>query len=111
DRGSLHAGELEHRRQHVDRVGELVPDLPARRETTGPAHHAGIGDAALVDLALPTLERRVAGHRPAPRVVVVSGRTAQLADAGLQLVAARGHRVPEADVVDGTEHATLRAGP
>ena len=71
--------ELEHGGEHVDRVGELAAHPRDPREPRRPADDARVGDAAFVDLALPAPERRVAGHRPAPRVVVVqrSGRRAR----------------------------------
>ena len=58
----------------------------------GQSDDAGVGDAAFVDLALPALERRVARHGPAPRVVVVAERTADLVDAAVHLVDAGGPR-------------------
>ena len=74
-------GQLEHGRQDVDGMGELVPDAAGRLGETGrPAHDARIGHPALVHLALPTLERRVPGHGPPPRVVVVGGGAADLVD-------------------------------
>ena len=72
--GAVDAGQLEHGREHVDGVGELMADrATGGSQTPGrPAHDARVGHAALVHLALPPLERRVAGHGPAPRVVVVA---------------------------------------
>ena len=98
--GIVDADELEDRRQHVDRVRELAPRAAAvgRRPAAETMH--GIGDAAFVHLALPALERRVARHRPAPRVVVVRGGAADLVDAGPQLAAPGGRAVHQPTVVD-----------
>ena len=113
------AGALERRLDHAAQLGgwldaEQVEQVgstsmawanwwrssPRRGDAGRPAHDARIGDAALVHLSLPTPERRVARHRPAPRVVVVGARAAQLVDAGTQLPAAGGLAVPDAGVVD-----------
>ena len=75
----------------------------------GQADDAGIGDAAFVHLALPALERRVAGHRPAPRIVVVRARAADLVDARAQLAPAGARAVVQAHVVDRTASRRLRS--
>ena len=71
---------------------------------------ARVGDAALVDLALPALEGRVAGHGPAPRIVVVAERPADLVDAPVHLVHADALEVREPALVDGALLASLGAG-
>ena len=71
---------------------------------------AGIGHAALVHLALPALEGRVAGHRPAPRIVVVGQRPADLVDAAVHLADAGSLEVRQAPLVDGALLAALGAG-
>src|ERR1700733_9575300 len=53
--GQSDAGPLEHCGQHVDGVGVLPPQADGAT-TGGKAHDARVGDATLVDLALPTLE-------------------------------------------------------
>src|SRR5688500_17918543 len=83
--------------------------VPAR-DPTRPADDAGIGDPSLVHLTLPPAKRRVAGHRPAPRVVVVGGLRAELADAAPQLASRRGRAVPQPGVVDGAVRPALRTG-
>ncbi len=72
--GGVDPGHLEDGRHHVDGVHELVAQLAPRGDPVGPADDQRIGHPALVDLALPAAERRVAGDRPAPRVVVVDAR-------------------------------------
>ena len=109
--GRFHADQVEHRRHHVDRVRELVPQpTGVAGEARRPAHDARIGDAALVHLALPPLERCVAGHRPAPRIVVVQRGTAELVDALAHLRPAGGIAVDHAHVVDRAGDTTFRAG-
>jgi hypothetical protein len=90
-------------------VGELMADGPGGGNPGRPMHDAGVGHAAFVDLALPALEGRVPGHGPAPRVVVVGERAADLVDPGASLRAGR-VEVLRADVVDGAVRATLGAG-
>ncbi len=104
--------KLEDGRGHVDGVRELVPDRArGASEAAGPRHNARVGDAPLVDLPLPALERGVARHRPAPRIVVMGEGAADLVDAGLHLRARRGIEVVEADVVDRPLGAAFGAGP
>ena len=91
--GASMPDELEHGREHVDRVGELAAHATALvAKPARPAHDARIGDAALVDLALPAPERRVAGHRPAPRVVVVQRRARRARRCGRAAPCARRRR-------------------
>ena len=70
------------------------PAAPAKR------HDARVGHAAFVDLALPALEGGVAGHGPAPRVVVVAEGPTDLFDAAVHLRHPGRVEVGEADVVD-----------
>ena len=76
----------------------------------GQPDDAGVGDAALVDLALPALEGRVPRHGPAPRVVVVAERPADLVDAPVHLVDAGALEVRQPALVDGALLAALGAG-
>ena len=99
--------QLEQRGQHVDRVGELRPDLALGSDATGPRDDARIRDPALVDFALPTTERCVAGHRPAPWVVVVRRGGADLVDASAELLATGRDAVPQARVVDRAQRAAF----
>ena len=97
-RGRIDADELQHGREDVDGVGELAPDATGVRGVGAPGQpdDARVGDAALVDLALPALEGRVARHGPAPRVVVVAERAADLVDAAEHLDDAGAVEVGEA---------------
>ena len=83
-----------------------VPHLAARRDARRPVDDQRIGDAALVRLALPPAERRVAGDRPAPRVVVVQPRAADVVDAVERFSNRPRQRVPCPAVV-----AASRSGP
>ena len=76
----------------------------------GPVHDQRIGDPALVDLPLPSAERRVAGDRPSPRVVVVAEGPADLVDPAERLLDRTGCDVPRPDVVDRADGPALRAG-
>ncbi len=80
----------------------------ALADAVGPRHDQRICHPALVHLSLPTTERRVARHRPAPRVVVVDAGTADLVDAVPRLVDRLRDRVPRTDVVHRTDWTTLR---
>ncbi len=66
----------------------------AGRDARRPVDDERVGDAALVDLALPAAERGVAGHRPAPRVVVVAVGSADLVDVLECLLHRPGRAVP-----------------
>ena len=74
-----------------------------------PADDARVGRAAVELVALPHLERRVEGHRPTVRVVVVGRRPAQLVEhreARLEVV---GDAVEQPVLVDGSVRAALAA--
>src|SRR2546427_1870823 len=61
----LHAEYVEDRWDDVDRVVVLVADLTPGLQTGRPRHDARVARAAVELVALPHLERRVEGHRPA----------------------------------------------
>ena len=65
--GALNTQGFQNRRDEVDDVRVLRPQLAARLDALRPRHDARIGGAAPVGLALPAAEGRVAGIRPAPR--------------------------------------------
>ena len=88
-------------------AGAGPPGAPA---AGGRRDDARVGDATLVDLALPALEGRVPRHGPAPRVVVVAQRSADLVDAPVHLLDAGALEVGEPALVDGAVLAALRAG-
>ena len=89
---------------------ELVPDWTRFGVPERPGDDARIGDAALVDLALPAAERRIARHCPAPRVVVVSQWPADLAEPGEHLRWLRGVDIEHPHVVDGARGAAFCTG-
>ena len=78
----------------------LLAHLAARADAGGPVDDQRVGHAALVRLALPAPERRVARHRPAPRVVVVDARPADLVEPLGRLLHRARQRVPHAGVVE-----------
>ena len=75
-----------------------------------PVHDQRHVDAALVGVLLVPLERRVAGLRPAPRVVRVAVRAADLVDAVDRLVGRLEDEVEELHLVQDAERAALLAG-
>ena len=94
------AERLEHGRNHVDRVRELRTDLARILDALRPVNDEGIGDAAAIGLALPSLERRVAGVRPSPGVVIEIFRAAEFVDRRQILLQIVGHVVEELVLVD-----------
>ena len=92
-------------------MGVLVADLPASGDPGRPGHDEGIGGTAAVDLALPAPEGRVAGPRPAPRVVVVGRRSAQVVDALEVLGEVLRHHVEEEHLVERAGRTALGGGP
>ena len=78
--GRLDAQRFEHRRDHVDGVGVLRAHFTLRLDALRPVDDERIADAAAVGLALPAAERRISCEGPAPGVVIVGLRPAQLID-------------------------------
>ena len=92
-------------------MGELGSDLTGTGTEPGrPGDDARIGHSSLVHLALPTFERGVARHGPAPRVIVVAQRATDLIDAVVHLADPCRVEVGEPHVVDGAVRTALRAG-
>ena len=106
----LDAERVEHGRHHVDRVRVLGADLAARAHPVRPGEDERVGRAAAVGLALPAPERRVAGPRPAPRVVVVGRRPAEVVDVAEVVLEALRHHVEEAHLVERAADAALGGG-
>ena len=94
----------------VDRVVVLVADLALRLQAGRPRDDARVARAAVELVALPHLERRVEGHRPAVRVVVVRLRAAEIVEqrhVGLDGV---GDALHELHLVDRPVRAALARG-
>ena len=108
--GRRDAGHVEDGGHDVDGMGVLATQLAAARNPSGPVHDQRVGDATLVHLALPSPERRVAGDRPSPRVVVVAPWPAELVDAREGVFHRVGHEVPRPVVVGGPHGPALGAG-
>ena len=83
------------------RVPPSVP-MPGR-----PMEDERVGHAALVGIALESLQRRVAGPGPAPRVVVVGPRSAEIVDPLEILLQALGDEVEEVLLVERPLRPTL----
>ena len=88
-------------------TGGASPVAPSRR--AGPVHDARHVDAALVRVLLVPLERRVARLRPAPRVVAVAVRAADVVEAVDRLVGRLDDEVEELPFVQDAERAALLA--
>src|SRR5262249_54616295 len=109
DGGHWRAGHVEHRRRDVDRVHVLVTD-GARVGDGGPAYDQRVTDAAFVGLALPAPEGRVAGEGPAPWVVSVAVRAAQVVEHGEGLGDVVWQAVEDEVLVEAAVRAALGAG-
>ena len=107
--GRLDAENVQDRGDEVDRVVVLLADLPARLRAGGPRDDAGVAGSAVVLVALPHLERRVEGHGPAGRVVVIGLRAAEVVDLGEVRGEVVGHAVGELHLVDRAVGAALAA--
>ena len=105
------AGRVEDRRHEVDRVAELVAHLAARGDARGPVHDQRRAHATEPRVALPQAQRRVAGPRPAPGVVVVRAVAAEVVDAREVLVEVFVETVHEAVFVDRSVRTALGARP
>ena len=103
----LEAERVEHGRDHVDRVRVLGAQLAARLHPIRPGEDERVGRAAAVGLALPAAERGVARPGPAPRVVVVGRRAAELVDVREVVLEGLGDLVEEAHLVERARHAAL----
>ena len=79
-------------------------------DARGPVHDHRHVDAALVGVLLVPLERRVAALRPAPRVVGVAVRAADVVDALDRLVGRLEDAVEELHLVHHAERAALLRG-
>ena len=103
---------FEHGRHDVDGMDVLAPEPgPTDGAAPGPMHDQRVSHPALVHLSLPAAERRVPGHRPTPRVVVVPAGPADLVDVRQRLFQRGGDTVPRPHVVERPGRATLRARP
>ena len=108
--GRLDADELVDRRGDVGDVVELVADGAAVGDAVGPVHDARHVDPALVGVLLVPLEGRVAGLRPAPRVVGVAVRAADVVEVVDGLLRRLQQEVEELHLVEDAERAALLAG-
>ena len=121
DRALGHATDLlgrrdphgfEHGRHDVDRMDVLATKSRAAHCcAAGPMDDQRVGHPTLVHLALPAAEGRVAGHRPAPGVVVVPAGPTDLVDVRQRLLQGGGDTVPRTYIVEGSGRAALRARP
>ena len=103
--------QLVDRRGDVADVDVVVPDLAVRRNPVGPRDDCGVGDTPLVGgITLVQLVGRVEGHRPADRIVVVGGRTAQHVEEAHAVLDRVDVAVEELGLVHRTVGATLAAG-
>ena len=87
-----------------------VRTSPLAADALRPGDDERVGGAAAVGLPLPPPERRVAGPRPAPRVVVEGRRAADLVDAREAVLEGLRGVVEELRLVGGAGRAALGAG-
>ena len=83
--GGVDVEEVEQGREQVDGVGVLVTQTARIGDAGRPGDEERVAHAALERVALPPLERRVAGQRPTPRVVPAGAEPTEVVDVG-QLV-------------------------
>ena len=98
--GRIDPDEIEQRRQDVDGVHVLVTCAPLGPDAGRPVEDERIGHAPFVGVALESLQRRVAGPGPAPRVVVVGLGCAEVVDPSQVLLEALGDEVEEVLLVE-----------
>ena len=79
---AVSAEDVEHGRRHIADVMELPPDAAPLGDARRPVHDQRVAHAAAVGVLLVALQRRVARHRPADRIVVVVLCLADLVDEG-----------------------------
>ena len=72
--------DVQDSRHEIDRVVILAPNLASCLRADRPRDDARVGGAAVELVALPHLERRVEGHGPAVRVVVVGLRPTEIVE-------------------------------
>ncbi len=109
--GRLDPEDLEQGGQHVDGMDVLAAQGPGPVRAGRPVDDHRVGHAPFVHLALPAPERGVAGHGPAPRIVVVAERPADLVDPGHTLLDRARRHVPGPEVVDRPGGSALGARP
>jgi hypothetical protein len=102
---------IEDGRDDVNRVVVLVPELTPGFHPGRPRDDAGVRRPTVELVALPHLERRVEGHRPPVRVVVISLRTAEIVEHSEVLLEIVVHPVEHLVLVDGAVRAALAARP
>ena len=98
----------EDRRRDVDDVRVLAAHLAARRDALRPVHDQRVAHAALVQVALPAPQRRVARPRPAPRIVGERAHAAPVVEARQVLLDRRLDAVGELVLVERAVLAALR---
>ena len=107
-RGHVDATHVEDRGGHVDGMRVLRPDGAGVRDLLE-RDDQRVADPALVRLALPPAERRVARVRPPPRVVPVGAGPAEIVDARHGRSCIVVDAVEDEVLVERAVRATLRA--
>ncbi len=88
----------------------LLADLAACRDAGWPGDDARVTGSAVELVALPHLERRVEGHRPTVRVMVVGLRAAEIVEEREVVLDRVGDPVEELHLVDRPVRATFTRG-
>ena len=110
--GGVDARGVEDGRRRRRRRGRTAVRMaPAVGDAAGPVHDERVAHAAAVGVLLVPAQRRVAGLGPAPRVVAVRVRAADVVEAvGDDLVDVLPHAVEEAELVHHAVRAALAGG-
>ena len=102
--------DIEDRWHDVDGMMVLVAYLALTLDPLRPGHDQRVTNAAVIAIALPHLERRVEGHRPAGGIMIVRQRTAQHIQVLEVLLQAIGNAIHKLALIDRAGGTTLAAG-
>ena len=108
--GRRHTDDLEQGRRDVGDMMKLGPHATAIGDAGRPMHHQRIAHTAAMGVLLVALARRVAGLRPAPGIVAVRIRAADVIKAGHRLLDGGRDAVVVAHRVDHAHRAAFLAG-
>ena len=106
----FHTQGFQDRRDEINAVGILLPDLTSRLDALWPGYDARIGGAAPIGFALPALEGGVAGIGPAPRVMVAGFHAAKFIQHFEIILEFLLHIVEEEHFVQRTNRPAFGAG-
>ena len=108
--GWRHTDDFEQGRRDVGDMMKLGSHAAAIGNTGRPMHHQRVAHTTAMGILLVALARRVAGLRPAPGIVAVRIRAADIIKARHRLLDGGRHAVVVAHRVDHTHRAAFLAG-